>query len=162
MPFDSIRRIIKGYTGTVSTDPVPFDPYPRGDGSHYNYSAYWPLMVNGTMSLGWYGNWTGDPNLDNMYDPVSNILTMIGPMSFDNTYQWNGALYFGAPWIEFNVTPVITIISVPAPATAPQPGGTVTEAAPSLATTEMASIITIVSAVMLMIAAIALNARRKE
>ena len=154
MAFDSIRRIIRGETGV-------YDPYPRGDGSKYNLTAYWPLMVNGTMSLGWWGNWTGAPDLDTMYDPVTNTLTMVGPMNFDNTYQWNGVLYFGAPWIEFNLTPVSGLLSLP-PSAAPTPSeGMVTASAPALATPEMISVILIIGATLLLIAAIATVSRRK-
>jgi hypothetical protein len=98
--------ITKIILGTPTTSGHVYDKYPYGDGTNYNYEEYWPLMYNGTMSLGWYGNWTGPPDLDSMYDPVTNTITMVGPMSFDNTHHANGALYRGAPWIEFNVTPV--------------------------------------------------------
>jgi hypothetical protein len=162
MPFDSIRRILKGYTGTIPPVPNPFDPYPRGDGQHYNYSAYWPLMVNGSMTLGWYGNWTGAPNLDSMYDPVSNILTMVGPMNFDNTYLWNGALYFGAPWIEFNITNYGGMTSIPVPAAPAPTGGTAPGSTPSLVTAETVSVIAAVGATLLIVAAIAVISRRKE
>jgi hypothetical protein len=106
----SITKVI---TGVPSTIGHVYDVYPRGDGTNYNYEEYWPLMYNGTMSLGWYGNWTGAPYL--VYDPVAKTITMQGPMSFDNTYHTNGALYRGAPWIEFNVTPVVGGTSLPTP-----------------------------------------------
>jgi hypothetical protein len=105
--------ITKVILGTPSESGIVYDRYPNGDGTNWNYEEYWPLMYNGTMSLGWYGNWTGAPYLD--YDPVTNTITMQGPMSFDNTYHTNGALYRGAPWIEFNVTPVAGGTSLPTP-----------------------------------------------
>ena len=124
MPYTSIRRIIRGYDGSV---PSGYDKYPSGSGSNYNYTAYWPIMMNGTMSLGWYGNWTGGPDLDSMYDPINKTLTMVGPMSFDNAHHANGALYRGAPWIEFNVTrvdneiPVAVAFATPNPVNAREP-----------------------------------------
>jgi hypothetical protein len=90
-----------------------YDNYSRGDGTNYDYEGYWPLMYNGTVSLGWYGNWTGAPYLDTMYNPTTNVITMQGPMNFDNTHLPNGALYRGAPWIEFDVTPVVGGASLP-------------------------------------------------
>jgi peptide/nickel transport system substrate-binding protein len=99
----AITKIILGKPSNIGHI---YDKYPLGDGTNYNYEEYWPLMYNGTMSLGWYGNWTGAPYLDPMYNPATNTIMMVGPMSFDNTHHANGALYRGAPWIEFNVTPV--------------------------------------------------------
>jgi hypothetical protein len=103
--------ITKIITGVPSNIGHVYNRYPRGDGTNWNYEEYWPLMYNGTMSLGWYGNWTGAPDLDSMYDPFANTITMVGPMIFDNAHHENGALYRGAPWIEFNVTPRISPVA---------------------------------------------------
>jgi hypothetical protein len=119
MPYDSITRII--LSGARGHPDPQFDLYPRGPDDNYNYSAYWPIMMNGSMSLGWYGNWTGAPNLDEMYDPISNTITMVGPMSFDNSHHDNGALYAGAPWIEFNVTPAEYVSPIAVAAASPNP-----------------------------------------
>jgi hypothetical protein len=108
VPFNAITRII---IGRPSDYGITYPRYPRGDGSIYNYEAYWPLMYNGTMSLGWVGNWTGNPDLGAMYEPVTNTVTIQGPATFDNTHHDNGALYHGAPWIEFNVTPMVSPVA---------------------------------------------------
>ncbi len=149
MPADSIRRIRLGGD--------PYLPYPDGDGSRSNLTAYTPLMVNGTMSLGWYGNWTGAPYLENYYNPVTKVLTLQGPMSFDNWHQPNGALYRGAPWIEFNITPVVGLLSVPSPAGSPTQFAT--ENAELTISAEMVTVFTLVSATVL-IAVIAVISRR--
>jgi peptide/nickel transport system substrate-binding protein len=83
-----------------------YDRYPRGNGTNYDYEGYWPIMYNGSMTLGYYGNWIGPLYLETMYDPVTNTIVMVGPLRFDNDHLPNGALSRGAPWIEFNVTPV--------------------------------------------------------
>ena len=92
-----------GYLG----QPVPYDAIRRiiryGD-----YTAYNNITIHGEMSLGHYavsGYLGGGPDLDSMYDSVTKILTIDGPVVFDNVRHPNGALYHGAPWIEFNVTP---------------------------------------------------------
>ncbi|MBE3041859.1 PKD domain-containing protein, partial [Candidatus Bathyarchaeota archaeon] len=74
-----------------------------------DYSAYEAITRYGAMTLGHYvvnQNGTGGPDLRSMYDPVANVLTIRGPVYFDNVRHPNGALYHGAPWIEFNVGPV--------------------------------------------------------
>jgi PKD domain len=89
-----------GYVGTG----VPSDAIVRiiryGD-----FSAYNNITLHGEMSLGYFvtSNSSGGPDLNKMYDPVSKVLTIWGPMSFDNVRWPDGALYHGAPWIEFNV-----------------------------------------------------------
>ena len=153
--FDAIK-LIKN-----SKSVPPYDKYPGGSGSNYNYAAYWPLMVNGTMSLGWYGNWTGAPDLKSMYDNVTNTITMVGPMSFENTHHPNGALYMGAPWIEFNVTPPGGILSLPSPAAQAPPTGYPTVPVTTV-TVEMVFIALAVAATMVVIAAIATISRRKD
>jgi hypothetical protein len=131
-----------------------YDRYPRGNGSNYDFEGYWPLMYNGTVSLGWYGNWTGAPYLDTMYDPVANTVTMVGPMNFDNTHLANGALYRGAPWIEFNVTPVVGGTSLPAPSSEASASGT-------SAIGELVSLVAVTAGTSMAILALAVGARRK-
>lgn len=154
VPLDAIKMILRGIPGV-------YDPWPRGDGTKYDYTAYWPLMCNGTMSLGWYGNWSGNPDLDSMYDPVTNRVTMVGPMVFGNTYMWNGALYFGAPVIEFNVTPVNGMLSLPSPQPQAPQSGFATEPAAATTVADMVSIASVVGALILVVASIAILARRK-
>jgi len=151
MPANSITRILR-----------PPSSYPKGDGSLWNFTAYGPIMMNGTMSLGWYGNWTSGPNLDLMWNNYTKTLTMVGPLNFENTHQPNGALYMGAPWIEFNVTPVGTVLSLPTPAAQPPPAGFATEPAANAITADMIVALSLVAATMVVIATIALIARRKD
>jgi hypothetical protein len=149
MPGDSIKRII---SGGFAADG--YNKYPRGDGTNYNYSAYWPLMVNGTMSLGFFGNWTGAPDLNTMYDNTTKTITMVGPMRFDNTKMSNGALYRGAPWLEFNVTQVVSGTSLPVPHT----GAPTTSVS---VVTELVSLGAIIAATAMAIVVLAACARRK-
>jgi hypothetical protein len=147
--FGAIKRIITG--GTAGSG---YDKYPSGLGNNYNYSAYWPLMMNGTMSLGYYGNWTGAPDLKTMFNNVTKTLTMVGPMRFDNTYQSNGALYHGAPWLEFNVTPVAGGTSLPAT-------DVVGPGAPVSVTAELMSLAAVIAATSMAVVVLAACARRK-
>jgi hypothetical protein len=77
----------------------------------YNdYSAYTSIMRNGSMQLGYYisNYFGGGANLDSMWDNGTKILTIQGPLNFDNFRHGGGTsgpIYHGAPWIEFNVTP---------------------------------------------------------
>jgi hypothetical protein len=153
MPSNAITRITRAPSS-----------YPAGDGSLWNFTAYGPIMCNGTMSLGWYGNWTGAPYLDSptIYDSVNNTLTMQGPMNFENTHWPNGALYWGAPWIEFNLTPVVTAISLPTPAAQPPLAGFATEPVANAITTDMIVALSLVAAAMVVIATIATISRRKD
>ena len=133
-----------------------YDRYPLGDGTNYDLEGYWPIMYNGSMSLGWDGNWTGPPNLDSMYDPVTNTITMVGPMRFDNTHMANGALYRGAPWIEFNVT-------IPAGGTSLPDASPATPASAQQVSlsSELMSLAAVISATSMAVIVLAACARRK-
>jgi len=75
--------------------------------SRGNYSYYDSITVHGGMELGFYiTNYSGGgADLASMYDPVAKRLEIRGPYDFDN-WRWpNGAIYHGAPWIEFNIVP---------------------------------------------------------
>lgn len=90
-----------GYEGTG----VPLDAI-KNIIRYKDYSAYDNITLHGAMSLGYWAvsaNSTGGPDLSTMYDPVSRTLTITGPLCFDNVRHPNGALYHGAPWIEFDV-----------------------------------------------------------
>jgi PKD repeat protein len=96
-----------GYVGTA----VPPDAI-KNIIRYKDYSAYNNITIHGSMSLGYYAvtsnatsNGTGGPDLGSMYDPVNKILTIVGPVDFDNVRHPDGSLYHGAPWIEFNVAP---------------------------------------------------------
>jgi len=150
MPTNAISRIITG--GTVGSG---YDRYPRGDGTNYNYTAYWPLMINGTMSLGYAGNWTGAPNLSTMWNNLTKTLTMDGPMRFDNTHHPNGALYRGAPCLEFNVTPVAGIGSLPSPQSSAPETTTIS------LTSELMSLAIVIAATSMAVIVLAACARRR-
>ncbi len=74
-----------------------------------NDSAYENITVRGQMTLGYSMTGLGPdaPNLWNYYSEVNKTLRLFGPMIFDNYRFPNGLLYHGAPWIEFNVVPVV-------------------------------------------------------
>jgi hypothetical protein len=155
-PYDA------GHLGPIVDIIVPpagsgYDRYPRGDGTNYDYEGYWPLMYNGTVSLGWVGNSSSNPDLQSMYDLANNTITMVGPMNFDNTYHPNGALYRGAPWIEFNVTPVVGGTSLPDVAPAAPGSG---QAQLSI-TSELMSLAAVVAATSMAVIVLAACSRRK-
>jgi hypothetical protein len=68
-------------------------------------SAFDALQVTGKMELGfWITNPDGGADLDSMWDPVTNVITIQGPQTFDNVrHTPDGPLYHGAPWIEFDI-----------------------------------------------------------
>ncbi len=151
MPFDSITRILT--TGAKGHPDPQYYKYPTGPDDDYNYTAYAPIMYNGTMSLGWVGNSSSNPDLHTMYNTTTNTITMVGPMNFDNTHQANGALYRGAPWIEFNVTPVFTGLSVPV---TPSPAVAVHTSAPA----ELVSVGVVLGFMALAVVMVLASARR--
>jgi hypothetical protein len=146
--------ITKIILGTPSSIGHTYNKYAEGDGTNWNYEEYWPLMYNGTMSLGWVGNSSSNPDLRSMYNPTTNTITMVGPMSFDNTHHASGALYRGAPFIEFNVTLVVGGTSVPAPSSGAAEN-------PASLTTEMVSLATVVAATTIVIVALVMGVRRR-
>jgi len=151
MDWDAIIRIVmSGYPGSPPGNPPAPDSY--------DYSAYTPLMYNGTMSLGYYVS--GGVDILSMYDPINKTITMVGPLNFDNAHQSNGALYRGAPWIEFNVTLVAGGTSVPNPAAQAPPTGFATQPAATTITAEMVLVLMVVSGTLILIATIAVISRR--
>ncbi len=99
--FDLPSGTVPGFKGVpVSTDD--WYAFYNGDSTRL-----YEIMRNGTMDLGnCVTGWPSGPDLSSMYDPVARRLTIAGPLSFDNArHTENGALYHGAPWIEFDVTP---------------------------------------------------------
>lgn len=70
-----------------------------------NKSYYESITIHGETELGFYisNYYGGGADLASMYDPVTKRLEIRGPLDFDN-WRWpNGAIYHGAPWIEFNI-----------------------------------------------------------
>jgi len=153
MDWDAIIRIVmSGYPGSPPGNPPAPDSY--------DYSAYWPLMYNGTMTLGYYVS--GGVDILSMYDPINRTITMVGPLNFDNAHQSNGALYRGAPWIEFNVSIGTGPTSLPVPPAQAPPTGFVTEPAAATITADMIVVLSLASAAMVVIATIAAISRRKD
>jgi hypothetical protein len=153
MPWDSLVRVImSGYPGSPPGNPPAPDSY--------DYSAYWPLMYNGTMTLGYYVS--GGVDIRSMFNPVTNTITMKGPLNFDNAHQSNGALYRGAPWIEFNVTIGTGPTSLPNPPVQAPPTGFATEPAATTITADMIVVLSLAAAAMVVIATIAVISRRKD
>ncbi len=152
---------------------ITYGPYPYGPGSLYGNGSRWDyrdydmLVRYGDMSLGYYITnlvpGTGPENqpldLASMYDPVNKTLTIHGPHNFDNSGRGFGnAMYHGAPWIEFNVTPtggMAMAASTPAPAVT-----TAANSEPAL-TLEMVSMIAAVLAMLAALVVIAVDLRRR-
>ena len=92
--------------GPDAINNITYGGYPNGG----DFSDYNKLIHHGTMGLGFYitNLGSGTPlDLNSMYDPVNKTLTIKGPHNFDNSGRGEGSpLYHGAPWIEFNVTPL--------------------------------------------------------
>ncbi len=126
-------------------------------------SGFEAIQQDGSMELGYYITNPADPlDLMSMYNPTTKTLTIDGDSSydFDNVHWGTGALYHGAPWIEFNiVTPKAAVASVPMTE--------VVESEPvavsgSSGAAELLSLCAVVSASMIAIAALGCNVRRIE
>lgn len=117
-----------------------------------NLTPYAEIMYNGTMELGFFD--TGGVDLRSMYDPASNTITMVGPLHFDVWHFANGALYTGAPYIEFNVTVPAGGTSLPMP---DEPAAL----APGSAAAELTALAVVLAAAAVATVALALCARRK-
>ena len=142
-----------GYRGVGLTE-LDYDDLMGGDAS-----AFQAIEVTGAMSLGyWITNPDGGADLDSMYDPVGNVVTIQGPQTFDNVrHSPDGPLYHGAPWIEFNVTPPPKAAQLSEPAVA----GPVSEASAEVSTSaELSAIVLVAAAVFLVIVALGCAARR--
>jgi flagellar basal body-associated protein FliL len=141
----------------------------------WDQDAYWDepvvsavydgLRYYGEMDLGYA--MLGDAVWD--YDDVGKVLTVNGPYVFENPNPDEaGLLYHGAPWIEFDVTPVTQAVSassvmpsVGLEASSPVPEAS-NPATVTSATTELVSLASMISAVMLTITALAVGARRRD
>ncbi len=86
--------VVGYYAESVPTDAI----WQVWKGNQEDYDA---IRYYGTMSVG-YMNLNG-----NSYDISGNVLTIEGPADFSNPHPSDpSALYHGAPWIEFNVSPL--------------------------------------------------------
>jgi parallel beta-helix repeat protein len=85
-------------------EPVPEDAlkavWNEGDYSVYDNLRYYGEMEPGYLGLSGCSDWS--------YDPSLKMLTINGPWEFTNPHPDNSSLlYHGAPWIEFNVMPLV-------------------------------------------------------
>lgn len=141
-----------GYQG-VGVDPAGYAAlmtgYPPGD-----TSAFDAIEVNGEVSLGYHA--TGGIDLSPMWNDATKTLTIEGPVNFDNTRWPDGYLYHGAPWIEFNVGGTVSTQDV---VSAPELDGA---AAGASASSEVSTLVLVVSVTMLAVVALGFSARRRE
>ncbi|OGS44595.1 MAG: hypothetical protein A3K76_00435 [Euryarchaeota archaeon RBG_13_57_23] len=143
---------VPGYKGVALTS-TDIDNAAVGD-----KSGIYAIMQNGTMDLGYFvTDWPLGSGLDltPLYNAGTKTLTIAGPQDFNNFWHTpTGILYHGAPWIEFNVTPLkAAAASVPEVSS----GGVVSSSASS----EMMSLAVVAAATILAVAALGACARRK-
>lgn len=140
------RSDVIGYKGVNLSADAILNAY-FGDKTQYE-----AITVYGEMTLGYF--MTGGVDLAPMYDAVSKTLTIVGPQQFDN-YHWypGGPIYHGAPWIEFNVTPGGSTLSLPAAGAAPS--------APASMSAEVSSLAAVMAGAALAVCAIAVGAWRR-
>jgi flagellar basal body-associated protein FliL len=148
------------YAQPVASDAVD-DVFKRND-----FSAYEPLKYTGEITLG-YCDLSLAASSD--WDPDAKTLVIQGPWEPVSPNPLDEDLLLtGAPWIEFNVDPTTMAASassgMPAADLVPAEPVTVGESAASVSASvigELASMASIISAAVLVIAALAINARRR-
>jgi hypothetical protein len=127
-------------------------------------SAFDALEYTGTMDLGFHtlDLSTGTGSWD--YDPGTKTLVITGPLDFSSTWYWgSGAAYHGAPWIEFNVDELKTSAASAEPVTVVGGVDAAAEAsAPASTSSELVSMLSVMCAVMLVTAALALSVGRRR
>jgi hypothetical protein len=98
------------------------------------------------------------------YDPGTKTLTVTGPFDFDSTWDHaSGLLYHGAPWVEFNVVWTKLASTAGEPASMAAHSEVAAEASAEVSTTsELASLVSVMCAVTLMTAALALSVGRRR
>jgi hypothetical protein len=150
--------------GPDAINNITYGGYPNGG----NFDEYNNLVHHGTMSLGYYvTNLAPEsgPGLDlnSMYDPVNQTLTIKGPHNFDNSgFGWGNPMYHGAPWIEFNVTyPGSTAIITSAPTPSTVDYGSAVASDPGTVA-EIMALMAVVSATLASIIVLAIGLRRKS
>ncbi len=140
---------------------VPSGSYTRlvgGDTSDFD-----DISIAGEMDLGYYvTNPSAPVNLASMYDSGTKTLTIPGPQAFDQVKWPSGALYHGAPWIEFNVVPAKALASEPAAAEDAMVASATSAAVVGGTSAAAGSLYAVaaVAAVMLCVAALGCNVRR--
>lgn len=147
-------------------EPVPEDALKLAWASTPDLTIYDELRYYGEMDMGYCE--LGGADWD--YDEVNKILTVEGPWSFTNPHPSDPSLnYHGAPWLEFNVNPVVKAASAaPIVSDGASGVGAVTpeeqlsaSASMSMAS-EIVSFLATISAVTLLIAALVVEARRRH
>lgn len=135
--------------------PGPVDPMAILNIEWYgDYSAYNSIMLNGSMQLGYFktdGPYGAGVDLSPLWDNATKTLTIQGPVTFDD-YHWGPGpmgdpLFHGAPWIEFNVTPVAKAKTLAGPAVPSTASGaaSVTGEVSALAVVIFAAFLTVVA-----------------
>ncbi|HIH00709.1 TPA: hypothetical protein HA259_01255 [Thermoplasmata archaeon] len=145
-------------------EPVPSDA--MKDVWAGDFTIYDELLYRGEMDLGYCE--LGGANWD--YDSVGKVLTVEGPWAFTSPHPDDPTLlYHGAPWIEFDVNPVVKAASVPpalsegaAGAGALTPEEQVSASASVTASSEIVSLVATMSAVVLLLAALVEAGRRRR
>jgi hypothetical protein len=150
------RLIFEMPTGTVmGYEGVGLDWTDYNDAGDGDLSAFEGIEAPGDVSLGYYV--TGGPDLDSMV--VGNVLTIEGPVSFDNVrHSPGGPLYHGAPWIEFDVG-AIKALSANVPVTAEVAEPVQSASVGASATSELLSMAAVVCATMVSVAALGAGRR---
>ena len=136
-----------GYDG-VGLDGAAYGAAFLGD-----TSAFEAISTTDSASLGYYV--TGGPDLSAMES--GGVITMVGPLSFNNLVRGDGTLYHGAPWIEVNVGAAKALAAeVPI-----VEGDASTVAAGSSAASEIVSLVAVMMSTVLLVAAVVLANRRR-
>lgn len=150
-----------GYKGTRTPGAISGwqDYLDLMSGDPHGFTA---IRNDGAASLGYFlTKPTGGLDLRPLYNAGTKTLTITGPVSFDN-WKWpNGAIYHGVPWIEFNITGgLVKAASLDGSAASSDvPAGT---SAPSTAASEIMSLVSVVSSVMVTVGALGVMAGRRR
>ncbi len=127
-------------------------------------SIYDDLRYRGSMEPG-FNITNGCPGIT--YNPTTRVMTIPGPFDFDNP-RGDGTLWHGAPWLEFNVVeaPPKAASSAVSPVECAPSMGVVAEepvaAAAVSAAGEIVSLVGVMCAVLLAIAALAVGGVRRQ
>ena len=139
-------------------EPVPVDA--MKEAWAYNNEDYDAIRYYGEMGLGFM-----DLSGCTDWDYADSVLVINGPYDFTNPHPDDPSLlYHGAPWLEFDVTPSTMMASSAdvvssAPSVAAEES---TTAASVSATTEIVSLVSVMCAVVLMVAMLVVGAGRRR
>jgi hypothetical protein len=126
-------------------------------------SGFKGIEHTGTMSLGYntLGQSTGTGTWD--YDSGTKTLVVDGPLDFASTWYWaNGAMYHGAPWIEFNVNWAKLASTDGTPSTVAGTDASAEASAGVSTSSEIVSLVSVMCAVMLLTATLVVTTGRRR